>query len=142
MLLCNHWAEDGMDPLKVETVAACREALQRNPLGFSCALRAPMSEAAREENTALHQRHGERERERFHCLTAKAVTVPLLTGCCVTRWSKSESLLRTQKSTTPAPLVFLVVHFTISSSESFCLFSGTFGICRQGRKPLQLAAWK
>jgi len=53
-----------MDPPKMGTVVECREALQSNPLVFSSTCRAPVSEAARAENTALHQRHKGRERER------------------------------------------------------------------------------
>lgn len=52
------------DPLKMGTVAACREALQSNPLIFSSTHRALLSKAARAENTALHQRHRDRGRER------------------------------------------------------------------------------
>lgn len=69
-----------MGPLKMRMVAACREALQSKPLVFSSTRRAPVSEAARAENTALHQRHkdreGEREREKFHSLTSKGCDCP------------------------------------------------------------------
>lgn len=67
-----------MDTLKMGTVAARREALQSNPLVFSSTCRAPVSEAARAENTALHQRHRDRQRERekSYSLTGKGCDCP------------------------------------------------------------------
>lgn len=68
-------------------------ALQSSSLISSSTLRAPVSQAARAENAALHQRHRDRERERQRekspSLTGKAVPVPLLTGCAGP-WNKAQ----------------------------------------------------
>lgn len=55
-----------MDPLTTGTVAVGREeGFAKQPLHFfSSICRAPASAADKAENTALHQRHRDRERER------------------------------------------------------------------------------
>lgn len=80
MLLPNCWAKCGPTNYRNWAGRLCKAT----PSFFSSTHRAPASEAAKAENTALHQRHRDRERERNPTIwQAKAVTVPLLTGCCV-----------------------------------------------------------
>lgn len=134
-----------MAGLSVAPPKAGAVAPQSSPLIFSSTHRAPVSEAARAENTALHQRHRdterEREREKSHSLTGKGCDCPtpdrLLRG-----GGRQEACAMLRKALLQPREHFTAVLFVMSHPESFCLGSGTFGICRRRRKRFQLAAWK
>lgn len=109
-----------MDPLTTGTVAVGREeGFAKQPLHFfSSICRAPASAADKAENTALHQRHRDRERERNPTVwQAKAVTVPLLTGCCVVWQRKAGSMHDAQNRTALAPRAFIAVHFVMNHPQ-------------------------